>query len=603
MNSKKFDGMLYDCPYVESIKDIVDRSAAEYSERTAYMFKDSEGAGYRSISYEEFRLEQNSLGTALLELGLKQKNIAVIGENSYHWALSYLTVVCGVGVIVPIDRALESEEIINLLKRADIELLFMSAKSAGKLEGALRKVKSLKHLVVMDDAPDEAEADAEKLPRGKHVHTMSGLIARGSELLAKGDDSYTSATVKADELAAILFTSGTTGLAKGVMLSHRNIAANAYNMSKHFHAPDGARVLSVLPMHHAYEMTCTVITCFYQGACVVICRGLKYIKQDLTGADCNVMLGVPLIFEKIYRRIMNKAEQSGQRRKLNRAIATSRALGLKNNKTAMRRMFGPIHDMLGNNIYEFIVGGAPMDPEIIENLELMGLPMMQGYGMTENAPLISVNTDRYGKAASVGRPVPGTTVDIIGKDESGIGEIICKGPSVMMGYYKDPERTSEVLHDGWLFTGDYGRFDEDGFLYITGRKKSVIVNKGGKNIFPEEVEQYLLLEPYVSEVLVYGKPGRADKADVVITAIILPDFDALNRDGIKTDAQIYRALSEGVGRANAKMPSFKRVMRIEIREKGFIKTTTEKIKRFEKGNYDYKFDDSIADSGIGIQRD
>lgn len=438
--------------------------------------------------------------------------------------------------------------------------------------------------------------EVDELITDNRLITMSQLVAEGKELVAEGKQGYIDAQINADDLSTILFTSGTTGLAKGVMLSHRNLSQNVFNMSKYVHIPEAGRVLDVLPMHHVYEMTCTVMTSFYQGATVVICEGLKYIQKNFVEAECNIMLGVPLIFENIYRKIWTNAEKSGSTDKLRRAIGMSMKLDLRNNRAVTKRLFKAVHGIFGESLHLLIAGGAAIDPNVIAEFEAMGLPMMQGYGMTENSPIIAVNQDRYGKAASVGKPMPGTEVRIIDKDSSGIGEVICKGPSVMMGYYKDAENTAKTIKDGWLYTGDYGYFDEDGFLYITGRKKNVIVTKGGKNIFPEEVEYYLLLSDYICEVIVYGKPEEV-KDDLICTAIMYPDYKALEEAGAENDEDKYKLLKEAVEEANSKMPPYKRVKRIEIREDDFIKTTTLKIKRFEKENYEYQFDDRDFEKG------
>ena len=438
--------------------------------------------------------------------------------------------------------------------------------------------------------------EVDELITDNRLITMSQLVAEGKELVAEGKQGYIDAQINADDLSTILFTSGTTGLAKGVMLSHRNLSQNVFNMSKYVHIPEAGRVLDVLPMHHVYEMTCTVMTSFYQGATVVICEGLKYIQKNFVEAECNIMLGVPLIFENIYRKIWTNAEKSGSTDKLRRAIGMSMKLDLRNNRAVTKRLFKAVHGIFGESLHLLIAGGAAIDPNVIAEFEAMGLPMMQGYGMTENSPIIAVNQDRYGKAASVGKPMPGTEVRIIDKDSSGIGEVICKGPSVMMGYYKDAENTAKTIKDGWLYTGDYGYFDEDGFLYITGRKKNVIVTKGGKNIFPEEVEYYLLLSDYICEVIVYGKPEEV-KDDLICTAIMYPDYKALEEAGAENDEDKYKLLKEAVEEANSKMPPYKRVKRIEIREDDFINTTTLKIKRFEKENYEDQFDDRDFEKG------
>lgn len=592
MNKKKYENQLYDVSYVETLKELVDNSVLKFSDRAAYMYKDDHKEPFKTMTYAEFKDDQNAIGTALIERGFKGSKIAVIGDNSHRWALSYYSVVCGVGVIVPIDRNLEKGEITNLLQRADVEAVFASTKLASTIASLLEELPLVKKVIIMA-APGD---DVDEFLEDERFMTMEQLVSEGKELVAKGNSAYIDAEIHAEDLSTILFTSGTTGLAKGVMLSHRNLSQNVFNMSKYVQIPDEGRVLDVLPMHHVYEMTCTVMTSFYQGATVVICEGLKYIQQNFVEAECNIMLGVPLIFENIYRKIWTKAEKSGNADKLRRAINMSMKLDLRNKKIVTKRLFKAVHDIFGESLYILIAGGAAIDPNVISEFEAMGLPMMQGYGMTENSPIIAVNQDRYGKAASVGKPMPGTEVRIVDKDESGIGEVICKGPSVMMGYYKDAENTAKTIKDGWLYTGDYGYLDEDGFLYITGRKKNVIVTKGGKNIFPEEVEYYLLLSDFISEVIVYGKHEEI-KDDLICTAIMYPDFKALENAGYMTDEEKYRKLKEAVEEANSKMPPFKRVKRIEIREDDFIKTTTLKIKRFEEENYEYKFDDRDFEKG------
>ena len=592
MNNKKYDGVYYEGPYVETLKEVIENTVAEYPDRTAYMYKDVHKDPFQSITYKEFDVQRRALGTALLGMGLKDSKIAVTGENSHRWALSYFTVVTGVGVIVPIDKSLQIGEIENLLRRADVELLFVSPKMVDSLIPCLDAVESLRYLVITDSP----EKDYSKYREDSRILLQSELVKVGKRKLREGHCEYEEAEVNADDLSTILFTSGTTGLAKGVMLSHRNLAQNVYNMSKFFRIPDGGRVLSVLPIHHAYEMSCTVMTSFYQGATVVVCEGLKHIQSNFAEAECNVMLGVPLIFENMHRKVWKQAEKSGSLSKLQRGIALSKKMKFQNHPRATRKMFRTIHELFGKNHYMFIAGGAAIDPAVIDDFEAMGFPMFQGYGMTECAPIIAMNSDRYRKSAAAGKPLPGTEVRIVDENEEGIGEIIAKGPSVMQGYYKDPENTAKTLRDGWLYTGDYGYFDEDGFLFITGRKKNVIVTKGGKNIFPEEVEYYLQLDERIQEVIVYGKHDDT-KDDLTCTAIIYPNYSVLREQGVQEDGEIYRVLRKIVDDANDKMPPYKRVKRIEVRDEEFIKTTTLKIKRFEEQNYEYKFDDRSIHSG------
>lgn len=586
INPMKFEDGIYQVRDASTIKDFVDYTCGEYPKRVAYMYKISHKENFRELTYGQFKDKMNALGTQLIHMGYKGSKIAVLGDNSYRYALTYFTTVCGVGTIVPIDKNLELDEMENLITRADVEVLFTDIKMVEKLKPLLDSSSMLKNIVVMHDAYYENDDE--------RILSQDDLIDAGMELLAQNDYSYIDAVVDKDDVSTILFTSGTTGLAKGVMLTHGNLAANVVNMSKLFDIPKKGRVLSVLPMHHAYEMTCSVMTTFYQGATIVISEGLRYFQNNFVEAKCNVMLGVPLIFENVHKKIFKQAEKSGQAEVLQKGLELSKKLGLAKSKAVTKRLFKTIQAVFGKNLYCLIAGGAAIDPEVIENFRAMGLPIIQGYGMTENAPIIAVNPVKYCKPTSVGVAVPGTEVRIINSDEEGNGEIIVRGPSVMKGYYKDPENTADTIVGGWLHTGDYGYIDEDGYIYITGRKKNVIITKTGKNIFPEEIEYYLMLEDDIAEVIVYGKEHLIE-GDLVCTAIIYPEFNELKTKGITEDEDIYNRIRDIVDEVNAKVPLYKKIRRIEIRDKDFIKTTTLKIKRQESSNYEYKFDDKTFD--------
>ena len=550
------------------------------------MYKTSHKEPFKELTYGEFRDKMNALGTELIHMGFKNSKVAVLGDNSYRYALTYLTTVCGVGTIVPIDKNLEIDEIENLVSRADVEILFTDIKLIEKLKTLLERSTKLKNLVVMNDSYYESQDE--------RILSQDELIDRGMARLVDKDYTYIDAVVHPDDLSTILFTSGTTGLAKGVMLSHRNLAANVMNTSKMFNIPNKRRVLDVLPMHHAYEMSCTVLTSFYQAATVVICEGLKHLQGNFVEAECAVMLGVPLVFENIHKKIFRQAEKQGKAESLQKGLELSKKLGLSKIKAVNKRLFKSIQGVFGKNLYCLIAGGAAINPEVIEDFRAMGIPIIQGYGMTESAPLITVNPVKHCKPASVGPAIPGTEVRIINSDDEGNGEIIVRGPSLMLGYYNDPENTAETIIDGWLHTGDYGYMDEDGYLYITGRKKNVIITKTGKNIFPEEIEYYLLLEDDIAETIVYGKENMIE-GDLLCTAIIQPDFKSLEAKGITEDEDIYRRIREIVDEVNAKVPLYKKIRRIEVRENDFIKTTTLKVKRHVPENYEYKFDDRTFD--------
>lgn len=572
MNSVKYKESLYEVRDVENLRELIDGSVERFSQRPAFMVKDKTKGKFVSISYKKMQEDIRSLGTSLINLGLRGRKIAVIGENSYYWAISYFAIANGVGVVVPIDRELKEKEVANLLKRAEVSAVIYSKKMKKVMDEVLedRELrKTLTYPIQMDLSDDEDGRIS-----------LRRLLSHGMDLLDNGDRKYLDVEVDSDALAVLLFTSGTTGLAKGVMLSHRNIVSNTVNMSKYVKIIDGGVGLSVLPMHHTYEMTCHVITGLYQGMSIAICEGLKYIQKNLVEAQVNVMLAVPLIFEMMHKKILSKAKESGKDKTLRRMMNISRKFKLYNKGNITRRLFSNVHNVTGGKISQFIAGGAAINPQVIEDYEAMGFPIFQGYGMTECSPIIAVNKDRYSKAAAAGLPLPGTEVKIYNPDEKGIGEIICRGPSVMLGYYRDDDATREALRNGWLHTGDYGYFDQDGFLYVSGRKKSVIITKNGKNIFPEEVEFYLTESEYIEEALVHGIDGLRND-DVIIKAEIFPNYPLFENENPEVaEDYIEEKIGEIIEKINDAVPKYKRIKRYYIRKTEFEKTTTKKIKRY-----------------------
>lgn len=572
MNSVKYKESLYEVRDVENLRELIDGSVERFSQRPAFMVKDKTKGKFVSISYKKMQEDIRSLGTSLINLGLRGRKIAVIGENSYYWAISYFAIANGVGVVVPIDRELKEKEVANLLKRAEVSAVIYSKKMKKVMDEVLedRELrKTLTYPIQMDLSDDEDGRIS-----------LRRLLSHGMDLLDNGDRKYLDVEVDSDALAVLLFTSGTTGLAKGVMLSHRNIVSNTVNMSKYVKIIDGGVGLSVLPMHHTYEMTCHVITGLYQGMSIAICEGLKYIQKNLVEAQVNVMLAVPLIFEMMHKKILSKAKESGKDKTLRRMMNISRKFKLYNKGNITRRLFSNVHNVTGGKISQFIAGGAAINPQVIEDYEAMGFPIFQGYGMTECSPIIAVNKDRYSKAAAAGLPLSGTEVKIYNPDEKGIGEIICRGPSVMLGYYRDDDATREALRNGWLHTGYYGYFDQDGFLYVSGRKKSVIITKNGKNIFPEEVEFYLTESEYIEEALVHGIDGLRND-DVIIKAEIFPNYPLFENENPEVaEDYIEEKIGEIIEKINDTVPKYKRIKRYYIRKTEFEKTTTKKIKRY-----------------------
>ena len=570
MNKEKYKDSFYEPRELTDLRDMIRGSAALYGSKPAFMVKDQHKSPYRPISYSQLSTDINGAGTALIGLGLKDKKIAIIGENSYEWVVAYFATVNGTGVVVPIDRELHATEVANLINRAGVSCIAHSKKLRKKVDEALPLIEGEKPILIELDADDDTE------------DRISGreLVVKGKNAINDGDRSFVDAEIDPEAMCSLLFTSGTTGMAKGVMLSHKNIVANVYNMSKYVEVK-GMTGLSVLPIHHTYEMTCHIMTGIFQGCCLAICEGLKHITNNLKESNANVMLGVPLIFETIHKRIMRQAKSQGKLEKLRRGIELSKRFKLYNRPAVVKRMFKDVHENIGGDIKLFITGGAAVNPKVIEDFEAMGFPMIQGYGMTENSPILAVNRDRYSRADSAGRAMPGTELKIIDPDETGMGEILCKGPSVMIGYYDNEEETKNTIVDGWLYTGDYGRIDKDGFLYITGRKKSVIVTKNGKNVFPEEVEFALTENDYIEEAFVHEDESLSGE-DTIIKAEIYPNYVLIKQDMEREldDDEMYDFIKRVVDDINDRMPPYKRVKRIGIRKTEFVKTTTRKIKRF-----------------------
>ena len=565
--SKKYKNALYPVRPVADLKELINSSAALYGDAPAYLQKDRPGGKFKPFSYKRLKRDIDALGTALIDLGLKGSNIGVVGESRYEWIVGHLAVANGTGVIVPLDKELPAAELANLIQRAHLKALIYSGKMEKMLLEVLQNIEGLEYIISMDaDESDEVRL------------SFHELVKKGYSLMASGNHTFIDAVIDPDAMGILLFTSGTTGLAKGVMLSHKNIVSNVVNMSKYVGVERDDIVLSILPIHHTYEFTAGNMTVLYQGGTVAICEGLKHIVKNLGEVKATIMLGVPLVFEMIHNRVWKQAEKTGKAAKLRKGIAVAKKME-KFNIKSMRKLFKDVHNAIGGHMQKFIVGAAALDPDIMADFNAMGITMFQGYGMTESSPILAVHRDRYYNFGSCGPALPGTELKIIDKDEDGIGEIIAKSDSVMLGYYENPEETAKVLKDGWLYTGDYGYIDDEGFLYITGRKKNVIVTKNGKNIFPEEVEYYLMKSPYIKEVIVGSTEGK--DGDLVVMAHIVPDMDEVkSAAGDLSEDKLKKFFKKIVDEVNEGMSSYKRIKKFKIRFEEFEKTSTRKIKRF-----------------------
>jgi len=557
---------------ISTLKEFLDGSFELYRNNTAFLVKDKKGGEYREIDYTQFKQDVDALGTKLIALGLKGKRIAVMGENCYDWVTAYFAVTNGTGTIVPLDKELSKDEIEKLINTAECSAVFYTNTYNDIFENIDVKFKF--RMAVYESLRNSGDANDIRM-----------LTESGRVLLEEGDRRFTDAEVLPDSLCSMIFTSGTTGTPKAVMLSHKNIASNIMNTAKIFEIRETDRSLSILPIHHTFESTIGIMGLLFQGGSVAFFEGLKYLNKNLLEAQCTVLIGVPLIFENLYSKIWKTAKKENKDKLLRNAVKMNRtlkAVGLDAHKTLFKSVYKP----LGGKLRIILSGAAALDPNVVRGFHDLGFTFSQGYGLTETAPLVAGIPDfetgkaGYKKAGSCGPALPQGKIRIDDPNEDGIGEIMYKGPNVMMGYYNMPEETAAVLKDGWFATGDLGFLDENGWVYVTGRKKNVIVTKTGKNIYPEEIEKYFAEIPYIEECMVYGTDSE-DGNDTIVSVQVRPDTDIVNEaiGENHSDAEVYKLIRSAISDMNMKLPNWKRVRHVVIRKTEFIKTTTKKIKR------------------------
>ena len=563
---------------ITDIRHMINTSAELYGSNVAFMQKFDKEKGYENVTYKEALADVNGLGTALIAHGLKGKRIAVIGDNCYQWAVSYLAAVCGTGIVVPLDKELSTAELKQLVIEAEVSAVLFSR----RFEETFSRMKA------DGDTGIEVLVNFERTEDGDGVCAWRNLIEEGKKLVEAGDRRFIDAEINADEMSILLFTSGTTGIAKGVMLSHRNICDDLMSAPTLLMVHDWDIFFSVLPIHHTYECTCGFLMPLYKGAAIAYCEGLKHIVKNLSEVRPTMILAVPLILESLYKNIMKNVRKQGKEGLVKKVMAVNKVtkkFGLDINKKLLK----DILKVFGGRMRVLISGGAAIDPAILQFFNDLGFIAVQGYGLTECSPMAALNPDthKYMRNSSVGHVLPGMEVKIEDKDEDGVGEICLKGSNVMMGYYNMPEETAKVIKDGWFHTGDLGYVDDENFIYITGRKKNVIITRNGKNVFPEELEYYLGKVPYVSESMVWAESDEAGQDDI-ITATIKPDMEevaaALGEEAAKDTAAIEKLLWSEVDRINADLPLFKKIKKIVVRTEDFEKTTGKKIKRFVQTN-------------------
>ena len=556
---------LYDYIEIKDLKDMLNKTRNMYSEKTAYKIRIQDNE-YKTITHEEVRDMVDCLGTALIDLGLKGKRIAVIGQNRYEWEIAYLSIVCGTGIVVPLDKSLPENELESLIERSEIEAIFYT----NKYEEVIKKIKysgtnKLKHLISMDICE-----------HSEGIYSQKQLIEKGKKLLNEGNRTFIDSKINSEEMSIMLFTSGTTTESKVVCLSHKNICSNLMDIASVLDINSNDTLLSILPVHHVFECTVGFLCGLYKGAETVFCDGIRHILKNLNEYKVTVMACVPSLYEGIFNIIQKQLAKEGKLQEILEKEEKYKNASMEEK----REIFKDVHDMLGGKVRLLISGAAKLDSKIWEKYRALGINLVQGYGLTETSPVVGVENNKYYKIGSIGKAVPSLEVKIVDKNKEGIGELIVKGPNVMLGYYQNDEANNEALKDGWFYTGDLAKIDEEGYIYICGRKKSVIVLKNGKNIFPEEMENLVNKIEGVKESFIFGKQQSEDKDDIKINVKIVFDREVVKEVyKVKTDDEIYKVLSNKIKEINRTMPKYKAIIGVLITEKELLKTTTNKIKR------------------------
>ena len=560
---------LYDATEFENIRDILNNAIAKYPSNIAFTIKNKENkeVKYRDITYKEFGDEINYLGTAFLRLGFKGKNVAVISKNRYEWALTYYAVLDGVGRIIPLDKGLPEQEIELSLIRSKADVIVFEESYTDIILNIMKHNKTqLKEYICMDNVEEN------------RFKKMTELLLLGKQEILNGNNEYLNAEIDNNAISIVLFTSGTTSLAKAVMLSHKNIASNIYALTSAEKIYDTDVNIAFLPFHHTFGST--GLTFFLScGAKNVFCDGLRHIAQNLKEYKVSVFVCVPLILEAMHKKIMQEIEKQGKTKKVKFAMKISNVL-LKFGIDIRRKIFKDVLNNLGGNLRFVVSGAAAIDKNVAKDFNAFGILTVQGYGLTETSPVLCAENAKSIRYGSVGFPVCNVEVKIDNPNEKGIGEVIAKGPNVMAGYYENEEATNETLIDGWFHSGDLGYIDKDGYVFITGRKKNVIVLKNGKNVYPEELEVLINNLTYVEESMVFGMPKDDD---LVLSAKIV-----YNKDYIKdtypniTKEEVEKIIWEDIKAINKTLTNYKHIKNIIITDEPMIKTTTAKIKRFQE---------------------
>lgn len=562
---------------IKSLRDLVETSAELYGDKILYIYK--RGEARYSFSYNDYRRDLYRLGEGMSRIGLMGRTVAVIGESCPEYMTAYIAAVSGGGVIVPLDRDLGHAEIARFADLSGAEAVFYTEQFNDVLPSLAEQMPQVRYFIPIAPAEGSDTTDGSSSAGDAVILPYSELLALGDKAMEEGDRSFLDYDCTADmsQMSALLFTSGTTGTSKGVMLSHANLVASVNAASRGtIFGPDNTFV-DLLPMHHSYEVTCGHLGAANLGGTVYINDSLKNTLRSITTFKPDSLIVVPLYVETMHKRIWAEIARKGMTRRVRALMKASSAMH-RAGIDIRRKLFKQILDGLGGNLRYIICGGAPLSPELVRDFDAFGIEICEGYGITECSPLIAVN--RHGKVRlrSVGQPVDNCEVRIADPSADGTGEIEARGRNVMLGYFGNEEATAEVFtEDGWFRTGDVGCMDADGYIYITGRKKNIIILSNGKNIFPEEIEEHLYTSPLIGECVVIGRKNSA--GDTRITAVIYPSDEAVELEG-KSEEEKLALICDAVNTINRSLPVYKQVRDVELRSEEFEKTTTRKIKRF-----------------------
>ena len=558
---------------IENVRELIQVAQRGNPNHIVYKFKKdpkNHESEIEEIKYSEFKEDIKSLSTALLNLGLEKQRVILVGSNRYEWCVSYLAITTGNMVVVPLDKDLPEDELKLLIKRSNASAIIFENKHEDLIKKIMQqKDSSIKFAINMDKVKKENE-----------IQEFYELLHEGRKLINRGDMRYEKIEIDSKKMAIMLFTSGTTSEPKAVMLSQYNICSNIVSISEYVKLYSNDILLSFLPIHHTFECTITFLFGLYWGTTVVFCEGLKYIQKNLKEYKVSVFVAVPLVLETMYKKITKSIEDKGKTKLINTLSKVSNVL-LKCKIDIRKILFKQVLDAFGGNLRVVLYGAAPMNKDTIIGYNNLGIDLIQGYGMTETSPVISAETDKRKRPGSVGLVLKNLDVKIDNPDEHGVGEIVVKGPSVMIGYYNNEDNTNKVLKDGWLYTGDFGYLDEDEFLYITGRKKDIIVLRNGKNVYPQEIEFLINKIPYILESIVYSREESA--TDTMLCAKIVYDKNLIKETLKLNNEKEYKdAIWNEIKQLNKTLPVYKHIKKIEITTEPLAKTTTQKIKRYEE---------------------